>query len=514
MSGRLDTAEYERAKSFLHEIVVDLLPNGTQWTDGARGWRQYEHSHGLSVNLSGNCWHRFSDDASGYSPVHLISLIKSEYSLDDARSWLAAFLSAHPGTGSGAAAGDVDDGDDADDIRARINAEVARDIEARIVPVESGTAVERYIHGRGIAAYPPDALFCLRDARVGEDALVVRLEAHGRTVAYLATFVTPLGFKSRVLPQRRRFNLERSRSAVFRLPPPPQILTGPIDRTADFCAAEGVENALSLWQIGRPWTVLGIPGIGFLGDIDLPKGSRLTFVKDGDPPDSPAARGLIQGVDSQLLKGVTMRVTPTGDDEDPNQVLRIWGPDVLSALVMQAKEASLSFDGRIRGLVRLDAGVAFEQERAAIAKIFKVRVGAVDDAVKRLRPRPAAPKDAGEVGDSEPVFVPDEPWTAPVDLAAVLNAIYAELGRYIWQPETGATVASVWSALTHIVHNPRVNLQVCSKLHITSSLPDCGKTVLLELLGELVHRGMLAGSYSGSRHLSARARDAADLVAR
>jgi hypothetical protein len=52
--------------------------------------------------------------------------------------------------------------------------------------------------------------------------------------------------------------------------------------------------------------------------------------------------------------------------------------------------------------------------------------------------------------------------------------------------------------LTHIVHNSSVNLQVCPKLHITSSLPDCGKTVLLELLGELAHRGMLAGSYSGS----------------
>jgi Protein of unknown function (DUF3631) len=496
----LDASLYERARTWLHEIVVTARPEGIRWTEEDGGDRKYENNGGLTVNLRKNCWYSFGSGVGGYSPHQLLRFLRPEYSSDEAWTWLAAFLAAHPGTGSGADDSDADDEHDGGDAgaRAHASAATAREILDRIIPV-FGTAAETYLKSRGLfPPYPENLIGFAPEVRIGEGALIGLLTENERTAGVTVTYLTPDGRKSRVLPRRRRFNLGRSRGAAFRIPPPPGTLAGPIDKTADYCACEGLEDALTLRRFGRAWTIIGVPGISFLGDIKLPKGARLTVVKDGDLADSAAAAALIRGVDSQLLNGVRVRITPTADHEDANRVLLHWGPDALNALVMQATEASLSFDGRIRGLVRLDAGVAFEQERAAIAKIFKVRVGAVDDAVKRLRPKPAAAQDAGGAGDSEPVFVPDEPWTAPVDLVAMLNALYAELGHYIWQPEAGATVATLWSALTHTVHNSRVNLQVCSKLHITSSLPDCGKTLLLEILAEVVHRGMLAGSYTGS----------------
>lgn len=499
MPTRLDTAEFERSRTWLHEIALAVLPAGTAWVEEADGDRKYDNSGALIVNIQKNCWYSWGAVIGGYSPLRLICFLKPEYSQDEAWAWLGAFLENHPGTGSGAASDVADDGDGvADDARARASAATARELLDRMVDI-SGTAAEAYLKSRGLLASPPPVglLGFVPDARLGEGGLISVLTAHERTVGIVVTYVTPVGRKSTVLPPRRRFNLERAPGAVFRLPAPPEALTGPIDRTADYAAAEGVEDALSLWELGKAWTIIGLPGIAALQHVELPKGSRLTVVKDGDGFDSPATRGLIAGVDSQLLNGVRVKVTPTELGADANSVLIEGGVDALGALVGQAAEATLSFDGRIRRLSTLE-GLAFDRERAAIRTVFKASAGTIDSEVKKLRPRAAAAK--GDGAEEPPISIADDPpWIDPVPaLAAILDEICRQIHRYVVVTEHQANAVALWVVASHLVHSTKIKLELFPHLAIQSKDVGAGKSTLLTLVWNGLPRAKLWTYPSGA----------------
>jgi hypothetical protein len=500
MTSRLDTAGYERARTWLHEIAVAVLPSGTAWVEEANGDRKYENSGGLVVNVQQNCFYSFGAGSGGYSPIRLLCLLKKDYSSDEAWTWLAAFLASHAGTGSGAAGDTADDGDSAvDDARARASADTARELLDRMVDI-SGTAAEAYLKRRGLLSPPPAGLLGFADAaRLGEGGLISLLTAHERTVGIVVTYLIPNGHMSRVVPQRRRFNLERAKGATFRLPAPSETLTGPIDRTADYAACEGVEDCLSLWALGKAWTVIGLPGIAALRHLELSKGSRLVVVRDGDEPDSAAAKALITGVDSQLLNGVRVRVTPTPPTADANSILIEGGVDALSALIAQAAEATLSFDGRIRRLSGLE-GLAFDRERAAIRTVFKASVATIDSEVKKLRPGAAAAKPKGAAAaekESEPI-VEDPIWADDVDLAAALNQAAQAIPRFLVAPEFVTTIIPLWSAVTHLVQSESIGLAIVAQLAFQSIAENAGKSTALEIVATLAYRGRLRSSYTAA----------------
>lgn len=494
MPVTISTSEFERSRTWLHEIAVALLPAGTASIEESNGDRKYDSSGGLVVNIQQNCWYSFGAGTGGYSPLRLIVLLKPEYSSDDARAWLLAYLAGHAGTGSGASDGaDAEgDGGGVNDARALASAEAARELLGRMVPI-AGTAAETYWQSRGLASAPPEGLTGYVDAaRLGEGALVALLTAHERVVGVQCLYLTPDGHKSSVVPLRRRFNLERAKDAVFRLPAPPETVTGPIDKAGDYIIAEGLEDAASVWELRRAWTILGMPGAGTLQHLELAKGSRVVVVKDGDAADHPATQATTVGVDTLILAGVKVRVTQTSADADANSVLVEGGAEALSTLITHAPEALLSFDGRIRKLATLE-GLAFDRERTAIKTVFGASVGTIDAAVKKLRPKPAKP-----AAEDEPPIPVDPEWGGDVALADALDAAVATSKRFLQAADYVHHIIALWSMMTHIVQSEDVALTVAPQLSFLSNAPNSGKSVALEITSTLAARGHLRSSYSAA----------------
>ena len=77
----------------------------------------------------------------------------------------------------------------------------------------------------------------------------------------------------------------------------------------------------------------------------------------------------------------------------------------------------------------------------------------------------------------------------PATLAGSLHDTRAFIHRYMRLTSDEATLVSVWAALTHAVDA----VDYCPYLHVTSPLPECGKSRLLEILQTLVAKPWMTG---------------------
>ena len=117
-----------------------------------------------------------------------------------------------------------------------------------------------------------------------------------------------------------------------------------------------------------------LPGIGTLKHLSVKKGERIVVCRDGDEPGSSADEGLVKGVDHLLLEGADVRVTNTPAGEDANSILQAEGTSALNELIADAAPATLSLDGEITRLSRLDP-LDYDRERKAAAERLGIRVG-------------------------------------------------------------------------------------------------------------------------------------------
>jgi hypothetical protein len=280
----MNAADCERLRSWAIKIAGALLPDAKQRVEGSEV-RFIGHS-GLTINGNTGAWYCHGLGRGGWSTLPLISLL-GKYSAAEAADWASRWLKKYPGFGP--VIGEHDD--TAGDPSSRISAEVILRDGGEI----SGTPAERYLRDerRIDLPYPADLKY-LANARCGEGGLVAPLYSHGRVTGVHITYLDPHGRKSVVLPQRRRFNLEKAVDAVFLLPH-----TG---NNPDVFIAEGFEDSLSVWRYGAlRCQVIGLPGIGVLRHLRFPAGTKVTVLADGDPPDSPAAKALQAGLDALLL---------------------------------------------------------------------------------------------------------------------------------------------------------------------------------------------------------------------
>jgi len=132
-------------------------------------------------------------------------------------------------------------------------------------------------------------------------------------------------------------------------------------------------------------------------------------------------------------------------------------------------------DSQIQRLASLPA-VQYERERTAVAADLGLRKSALDTAVKAARPTDS--KGQGRAFALQLI----EPWTSAVNGSVLLDEISDAIKRYVvLRPEDAATLA-LWTLHTHcfncFAHSPRAA--------ITSPEKGCGKTTLLDVLGELV----------------------------
>ena len=130
--------------------------------------------------------------------------------------------------------------------------------------------------------------------------------------------------------------------------------------------------------------------------------------------------------------------------------------------------------------LRADDPAAWSRARAMLKAIDGVTIVDLD--------RMTAPaRGEGDGKQGRPVVWEDpEPWPDPVDGAGLLTGIAASIRRHVWLDEPGADALALWAAMTWI-HD---RLEVSTFANLTSATKRCGKSLLLEVLAELVYRAM------------------------
>ena len=456
-SQELEPAEALRLRSWTLDIVRALLPDSNR----RDGRDDVQFDGGLRIQRTTGIWYHHAHGVGGHCVVKLVALLKS-CSRADAVQWAHAFLTAHAGYGScNGAESDDDDDDGHSTAAAAANIDRAKEYLQHCVPIE-GTPGEVYLRGRGCELLPAWLHWLPPNvARLGEGAVVAVLQAGGIQVGLQLTFVTQDGIKSLIEPVRRTHKLEqtpRARAGAFGVMPEPTELARQAKdpHALPLLICEGAEDTLSLMQAFPNHVVVGAPGVRVLQHLSVAPDTAIVVCRDGDDPDSPAAKALIRGVDHLLLQRATVKITAPPLDEDNNDIWRSGGAEALHALIEAATPASLSLDGEAIRCAPMQHG-AYDAIRRDVAKRLGVRVGTLDAYV-----RAAAQKLQQEQTPPEPEPV----WEGEISLQQALDATLTQLKRFIVAPEPALAVCSVWLATTHLSRNDTVQAQ--SRRH-----PEC-----------------------------------------
>jgi hypothetical protein len=136
-------------------------------------------------------------------------------------------------------------------------------------------------------------------------------------------------------------------------------------------------------------------------------------------------------------------------------------------------------------LARLSA-LDYERARKEAGKRLGIsRLALLDALVKGKRAELGL--DGGNNGQGRAIEFPaPEPWGEPVDGAALLNAIAGAIRMHVVMSNTASHVAALW-----VMHSWLIDCFVVSpRLGIPSATKGCGKSLLLDVLGRLVLRGL------------------------
>ena len=158
-------------------------------------------------------------------------------------------------------------------------------------------------------------------------------------------------------------------------------------------------------------------------------------------------------------------------------------PDDVTAMVdaVRAGDTIAAFDdgvlARMRDLYLADFQ-AWSWVRGALVESRVQPIGEWD-----RRMKPAGDESDGKQG--RPVEWPDpQPYHDPVDGPPMLDDAAAFIRRYVWLDEPGADALALWAVMTWI-HD---RLDISPFANLTSATKRCGKSLLLEVLAELVYR--------------------------
>lgn len=162
-------------------------------------------------------------------------------------------------------------------------------------------------------------------------------------------------------------------------------------------------------------------------------------------------------------------------------------PDVVRNVIHAAEPVKETIFEAVTRLSALPA-LEYEKVREAEAKKHGVRVSALDKEVEKARRLAEI-----ENGPAE-MFPSVEPYSEAVDGSALLDEIAHTIRRYIvCDPET-VTAATLWITFTWFIDR----VQVAPLAVITAPEKRCGKSQLLDLIGRLSRRPLVASNISPS----------------
>ncbi len=257
---------------------------------------------------------------------------------------------------------------------------------------------------------------------------------------------------------------------------------GLIGRLAEsLCIAEGYATAASIYDSVRVPVAVAFDA----GNLEpVAKAIRkkfpnvqITICADNDAVGMSKARDAATAVNAKLA------IPPIeGDFNDYYTGVTDMSKDPI-------KEASFPTETMDNAIERLAAMPALEYEQIRVdqAEKLNVRVGVLDQEIKKLR---SFKED--EVHDDK--FPNVEPWDEPVDSAELLDQINGLIRRFIiCAPET-SQASALWIAFTWIIEH----VQVAPIANITAPEMQCGKSQLLSVISSMVKKPAIAANISPS----------------
>ena len=163
-------------------------------------------------------------------------------------------------------------------------------------------------------------------------------------------------------------------------------------------------------------------------------------------------------------------------------------PEDLAALVMRSRQdPGAPFEpAALERLTRLRAEEPSTWARVRVQ--FKLARGVLISDLERLMGSKSSESDDRLQGQALAWEVPER-WPEPVDGAALLTEIADFIPRYVSIERALADTLALWAVMTWI----HERLVISTFLNVTSATKRCGKSLLLEVLSELVYRPLPVG---------------------
>jgi len=137
---------------------------------------------------------------------------------------------------------------------------------------------------------------------------------------------------------------------------------------------------------------------------------------------------------------------------------------------------------RLAALTRLE----YHRQRKKTAKDLNIPLSILDDEVKQARSQLQNSLGQGqEISLLEP-----EPWEEPVDGNALLEGLVKVIRAYVVMNEQATIATALW-AIHSYAHDASTNTP---RLAVLSPEKGCGKTTLLDVLGQIVNRPLLTAN--------------------
>lgn len=196
---------------------------------------------------------------------------------------------------------------------------------------------------------------------------------------------------------------------------------------------------------------------------------------DAGQPGVPDVRYEPNGSASTQSSLLDQPAADAADDDSPHQ---------------QTGEQPVDDDAEIARLAALPA-LQYERERDAAAKKLKCRVPILDKLVAAARGGNAG--DTGGQGQAL-VLADIEPWPERVDGSQLLDDIVTEIRRYVVLGTPAAHGVALWAVTDHAFEQ----FFIFPRLFIKAPEKGCGKTTLLDVIGRLVSRPLVASNISAA----------------
>lgn len=124
--------------------------------------------------------------------------------------------------------------------------------------------------------------------------------------------------------------------------------------------------------------------------------------------------------------------------------------------------------------------IEYEHQRNKAAEQLGCRKKTLDEEVMKRR------QGVKHVDTMDELIQGVTPWPEAVNASELLEEISNVIAKYIVLPDGAADVLTLWAAHAHVFHA----FQHTPKLNITSPEPECGKTLLLDVLETLTPKAL------------------------